>query len=71
MMGMMGAINVQDPHPREQRVTLLWAIPISIAAVGVASLSASNLVLSAIVFLGVIFLAMAAQRFGPRGVGLG
>ncbi|KFE69201.1 FUSC family protein [Hyalangium minutum] len=71
MMGMMGAINVQDPHPREQRVTLLWAIPISIAAVGVAALSAPSLVVSAIVFLGVIFLAIAAQRFGPRGVGLG
>lgn len=71
MMGMMGAINVQDPHPREQRITLLWAIPISIAAVGVAALSAPSLWVSAIVFLGVIFLAIAAQRFGPRGVGLG
>ena len=71
MMGQMASISVQDPHPREQRMTLLCAIPISVVSVGLAALSASSLVVSALVFLGVIFLAVAAQRFGPRGVGLG
>lgn len=71
MTGMTVPINVQDPLPRQQRITLLSALPVAVAAVCLGTLSAASLRISALVFLLVIFLAVAARRFGPRGQALG
>ncbi|MFL5343941.1 MAG: FUSC family protein [Hyalangium sp.] len=71
MTGMTVPINVQDPLPRQQRITLLGALPVAVAAVVLGTLSAASLWISALVFLLVIFLAVAARRFGPRGLALG
>lgn len=71
MMGQLASINVQDPLPRQQRITLLSAIPVAVATVCLASVSAASLWGSALVFLLVIFLAVFSRRFGPRGLALG
>jgi uncharacterized membrane protein YccC len=71
MTGMTVPINVQDPLPRQQRITLLGALPVAVAAVCLGTWAAESLLISTLVFLLVIFLAVAARRFGPRGMALG
>ncbi|WP_224372765.1 FUSC family protein [Hyalangium versicolor] len=71
MTGMTVPINVQDVLHREQRITLLSALPVAVAAVCLGTLAAASLTVSTIVFLLVAFLAVSARRFGPRGLALG
>ncbi|MDC0706900.1 FUSC family protein [Stigmatella sp. ncwal1] len=71
MVGMMTSVSVQDPLPRQERITLLCVPGIAAAAVCLGAISASNLVVSSLLFLGVTFLAVSARRFGPRGTALG
>lgn len=71
MVGMMASVSVQDPLPRQERLTLLCVPGVAAAAVCLGAVSALNLVVSSLVFLGVIFLAVAVRRFGPRGTALG
>jgi uncharacterized membrane protein YccC len=71
MVGMMASVSVQDPLPRQERLTLLCVPGAAAVAVCLGAVSALNLVVSSLVFLGVIFLAVAARRFGPRGTALG
>ncbi|SES91083.1 FUSC family protein [Stigmatella erecta] len=71
MVGMMTSVSVQDPLPRQERLTLLCVPGVAAVAVCLGAFCAPNLVVSSLVFLGVIFLAVAARRFGPRGTALG
>jgi hypothetical protein len=71
IVGMMGAVVVDDPDPRAQRrTTLLLPVP-AVAALALGTLLAPSVVAGSLVFLAVIFAAVAVRRFGPRGTALG
>ncbi|MDA3645214.1 FUSC family protein [Saccharopolyspora indica] len=75
MIGAVVAINsslgVNDPDPRQQRITtLLMPLPVT-AALLLAMLTASWPLVNTLVFLVVIFTAVYVRRFGPRYFPLG
>ncbi|MER7081809.1 Uncharacterized membrane protein YccC [Saccharopolyspora kobensis] len=75
MIGAVVAINsslgVNDPDPRQQRITtLLMPLPVT-AALLLAMLTAPWPLVSTLVFLVVIFTAVYVRRFGPRYFPLG
>jgi len=71
VVGTMAAARVYDDTPREQRITMLLAIPVTLLVIGAASLGASRLWLDQLLFCVVVFGATLARRNGPRGSALG
>lgn len=70
-LGMTWSIAVNDPTPREQRVTtlLLW-IPAS-AALTLGTETASNRYLGDGLFVVTLFFSVYARKYGPRGYAAG
>lgn len=70
-LGMTWAIAVNDPTPREQRVStlLLWLPAAAMLAIG--TFTAPNRVLSDALFVVVLFASVYIRRFGPRGFSIG
>src|SRR5579872_4010248 len=71
VVGTMAAARVYDDTPRDQRITMLLALPVSLLIIGAASLGASRLWLDQLLFCVVVFGATLARRAGPRGSALG
>lgn len=65
------ALAISDPHPRGQLLTLLAGAPVTLAALAAGGLLAPFPLASRLAFLLLIFIAVAARRFGRRGLGLG
>ncbi|MGB8402880.1 MAG: FUSC family protein [Mycobacterium sp.] len=71
VIAMQAAMAVNDPDPRQQKITMLL-LPVSAsAAVTVAALLASHKTVSEVAFVAVIFVAAYVRRFGSRGMALG
>jgi hypothetical protein len=70
-LGMTWAISVNDPQPRDQRVTtvLLW-VPAA-ASLALGTFTAENRLLSDALFLVVLFFSVIIRRYGPRGFAVG
>jgi len=71
VVGTMAAARVYDDTPREQRITMLLAVPVALLVIGAGSLVASRLWLDQLLFCVVVFGATLARRAGPRGSALG
>lgn len=71
VVGIMAAARVYDDTPRDQRLTILLAIPVTLLVVGAGSLVASRSWLDQVLFCGVVFGATFIRRYGPRGSALG
>jgi len=71
VIAMQAAMAVNDPDPRQQKITMML-LPVSAgAALVVAALLAEFKMVSEIVFVAVIFAAAYVRRFGGRGMALG
>lgn len=71
VIAMQAAMAVNDPDPRQQKITMML-LPVSAgAALTVAALLAQYKMVSEIVFVAVIFAAAYVRRFGSRGMALG
>lgn len=70
-LGMIWAIAVNDPSPREQRVTtlLLWLPAAAMLSLG--TFTAANRAISDILFIFVLFASVYIRRYGPRGFAIG
>ncbi|OBK14517.1 FUSC family protein [Mycobacterium asiaticum] len=68
---MIAARSVNEPDPRQQRITMaLLPMPAALASTAAAVLTPYRLA-SDIVFVVVVFIAVYLRRFGPRGRALG
>ncbi|OBG45172.1 hypothetical protein A5672_09400 [Mycobacterium alsense] len=68
---MVASRSVNEPGPREQRITMaLLPVPAA-AAITAAALLAPHPVASDAVFVAIVFAAVYIRRFGPRGRALG
>ena len=65
------SLAISDLHPRNQFLTLLAGVPVTIAAVTAGGLLAPFPIASHLAFLLLIFAAVYARRFGRRGQDLG
>ncbi|PQM44031.1 hypothetical protein C1Y40_05810 [Mycobacterium talmoniae] len=71
VIAMVSARSVNDPDPRQQRITLaLLPLPAA-AAITAAAVLAPHRVAADAVFVVIIFAAVYIRRFGGRGVALG
>jgi uncharacterized membrane protein YccC len=71
VIAMQAAMAVNDPDPRQQKITMML-LPVSAGvALAVAALLAEYKLVSEIVFVAVIFAAAYVRRFGGRGMALG
>ncbi len=71
VIAMVSARAVNEPDPREQKITLaLLPVPAALAIV-VSAVPAPHQVASDAVFVPIIFAAVYVRRFGPRGMALG
>jgi uncharacterized membrane protein YccC len=71
VVGVLTAVTVNDPEPKQQRLTTLL-LPLSAAtAVTLGALLSSSRYLGDAGFVGVMFAAVYIRRFGPRGFALG
>jgi uncharacterized membrane protein YccC len=70
-LGMFATAVVNDPAPRQQRITMLLAVVVSAAVLVVATLLAAVPWLSYLAFVAVIFAAVFVRRFGSRASVLG
>lgn len=70
-LGMTWAIAVNDPSPREQRVTtvLLWLPAAAMLALG--TFTARDRVVSDALFVAILFASVYVRRYGPRGFAIG
>lgn len=70
-LGMTWAIAVNDPSPREQRLTtlLLWLPAAAMLTLG--TFTAPNRVLSDALFVAILFASVYVRRYGPRGFATG
>ncbi|UQA54834.1 FUSC family protein [Polyangium aurulentum] len=70
-MAMMGSVVVNDPAPRDQRITTAL-VPVTASLSLVAGALVSSIPwLQAAVLFGIVFVAVLVRRFGPRGTALG
>ncbi len=68
---MIAARSVNEPDPRQQRITLaLLPLPTALA-ITAAALVSPHPVVGDILFVVVVFIAAYVRRFGPRGTALG
>jgi uncharacterized membrane protein YccC len=68
---MIAARSVNEPDPRQQRITLaLLPLPTALA-ITAAALVSPHPVVGDILFVVVVFIAVYLRRFGPRGTALG
>ena len=68
---MISARAVNEPDPRQQRITLaLLPFPTAVA-ITAASLVSPHPVIGDVLFVVVVFIAVYVRRFGPRGTALG
>lgn len=68
---MIAARSVNEPDPRQQRITMaLLPLPAALSS-GVAALLTPYQLASDVVFVAVVFIAVYVRRFGPRGRALG
>ncbi|WP_428343281.1 FUSC family protein [Mycobacterium sp.] len=68
---MISARSVNEPDPRQRRITLaLLPLPTTVAITAAALLS-PHPVNGDVMFVVVVFIAVYARRFGPRGTALG
>lgn len=70
-LGMTWAIAVNDPDPREQRVTtvLLWLPAAAMLTLG--TFTAGNRIVCDALFLAVLFGSVYIRRYGPRAFAIG
>lgn len=71
IVSMLSAATVNDPEPRQQRLTMLLMPLSAAAAVTLGALLAPSRYLGDAGFVGVMFAAVYIRRFGPRGFALG
>ena len=68
---MISARSVNEPDPRQQRITMaLLPLPTALA-ITAAALASPHPVIGDILFVVVVFIAVYVRRFGPRGTALG
>jgi uncharacterized membrane protein YccC len=68
---MISARSVNEPDPRQQRITMaLLPLPTALA-ITTAALVSPHPVIGDILFVVVVFIAVYVRRFGPRGTALG
>jgi uncharacterized membrane protein YccC len=68
---MIAARSVNEPDPRQQRITMaLLPLPTALA-ITAAALVSPHPVIGDILFVVVVFIAVYVRRFGPRGTALG
>lgn len=71
VIAMMSAMVVNDPDPRQQKITMaLLPVPAAVA-VSLGALLATDRVVGDVVFVAIIFAAVYARRFAARGMALG
>lgn len=70
-MALMGTVVVNDPTPRDQRITSALVPLVASAALIAGTLAAPHAWLRDGLFLAVVFVAVLVRRFGPRGLALG
>ena len=70
-VSMMGSISVKDGTRRGQLLTFAWLPVPVLVALTVGTLVAASPWMSSVALVSFSFLAVAAQRFGPRGNSLG
>src|ERR1700758_4633031 len=71
VIAMVAARSVNEPDPREQRITMaLLPVPAALSIAAAASL-APHKVAGDVVFVVIVFAAVYIRRFGPRGRALG
>ena len=68
---MIAARSVNEPDPRQQRITMaLLPLPTALA-ITAAALVSPHPVIGDVLFVVVVFIAVYVRRFGPRGTALG
>jgi uncharacterized membrane protein YccC len=71
LITMMSARSVNEPDPRQQRITMaLLPLPTALA-ITAAALVAPHPIVGDVLFVVVVFVAAYARRFGQRGIALG
>ncbi|MCV7233453.1 FUSC family protein [Mycobacterium branderi] len=71
LITMVAARSVNEPDPRQQKITMaLLPLPAA-AAISAGALLAPHKLVSDIVFVVIVFAAVYIRRFGPRGRALG
>ncbi|ORV98111.1 FUSC family protein [Mycobacterium kyorinense] len=71
LITMVAARSVNEPDPRQQKLTMaLLPVPAA-AAISAGTLLAPHKLVSDVVFVAVVFVAVYIRRFGPRGRALG
>ncbi len=71
VIAMMSAMAVNDPDPRQQRLTMLLLPFPAAAATSLGALLAPHKVAGDIVFVAIMFAAVYARRYDGRGMALG
>lgn len=70
-MAMMGSVVVNDPAPRDQKITMALVPVVASVVVVAGTLVSLSAWLRAVVCLAIVFVAVLVRRFGPRGMALG
>lgn len=71
VIAMMSAMAINDPDPRQQRITMaLLPLPAAVA-VTLGAVLATHRVAGDVIFVAIMFGAVYARRFGGRGMALG
>ncbi len=68
---LIASVMVNDPTPRQQKITTLMLPLPAAVTIALGSWLASSRIAGDAVFVGVIFVAVYLRRFGPRGFALG
>lgn len=71
VIAMLSSAAVNDPDPRQQRLTMLLLPLPATAAVTLGALLAPHKIAGDVVFVAVMFTAVYVRRFGSRGMALG
>lgn len=70
-MAMMGSVLVNDPAPRDQKISVALVPVVASAALILGTLAAPTAWLANSLFLALVFVAVIVRRHGPRGLALG
>lgn len=70
-IGMLASALVNDPSPRQRKITMLLLPVVAGATLAVGTFVAPTKSLSDAIFFCVIFAGVFVRRFGPRGMALG